>query len=66
MIERVLLVGLNHRLVTLLTVMLISVLCAEGLPKLRIETGLEGLISDSDPDRQAYLRAAEEFVSKKH
>lgn len=63
MIERVLLVGLNHRLVTLLTVALISVLCAQGLPKLRIETGLESLVSEADPDRQAYLRAAEEFGS---
>ena len=63
MIERLLLVGLNHRLVTLMMLVVISVLSAQGLPKLRIDTGLESLVSDSDPDRQAYLQATEEFGS---
>ena len=63
LIERVLLVGLNHRLVTFLLLVLVTALTADGLTKLRIDTGLESLISDADPDRQAYLRVSEEFGS---
>jgi hypothetical protein len=63
LIERVLLTGLNHRLITFLLLVLVSGLAAQGLLKLRIDTGLDSLISDADPDRQAYLRVADEFGS---
>ncbi len=63
MIERALMAGLNHRLLTVLLLALITALTAEGLPKLQVDTGLDSLISDADPDRQAYLRVAEEFGS---
>ncbi len=63
MIERVLLLGLNHRLVVFALLALVTALAADGLQRLRVDTGLHSLISDADPDRQAYLRVAEEFGS---
>ncbi len=35
----------------------------QGLYALRVDTGLDSLISDADPDRQAYLRVSREFGS---
>ena len=63
MIERLLLVGLNHRLVTFLVLLLVTVLSARGLTELEVDTGLGSLVADYDPDRQAYLRVTEEFGS---
>ena len=63
MIQSLLLFGTNHRLLSFLMLMLMTVLLAPGLTQLRIDTGLNSLISDADPDRQAYLRVTEEFGS---
>ncbi|MFT5448770.1 MAG: putative RND superfamily exporter protein/CRP-like cAMP-binding protein [Gammaproteobacteria bacterium] len=63
MIQRLTMFGLNYRLVTFTVLVLITALTAQGLPFLRIDTGLESLISDANPDRQAYLRVSEEFGS---
>lgn len=64
--ERILLFGANFRVLTLLLLLAISTLCANGLPKLVIDTGFDSLIPDSNPDRQAYLRVSEEFGSDNH
>ncbi|MFT5175250.1 MAG: putative RND superfamily exporter protein [Gammaproteobacteria bacterium] len=63
MLERLTMFGINHRLVTFAMLVLITALTAQGLPLLQVDTGLESLISDANPDRQAYLRVAEEFGS---
>ncbi len=63
MIDRVLLIGANHRLVAFLALVLVTVLTAPGITQLSVDTGLDSLIADSDPDRQAYLRVSEEFGS---
>ena len=63
MLERLTMFGINHRLVTFAMLVLITALTARGLPLLQVDTGLESLISDSNSDRQAYLRVAEEFGS---
>ncbi len=63
MIERILLIGANYRLVTFLVLMLITAFTAPGLLQVKVDTSFNSLISDSDPDRQAYLRVAEEFGS---
>ena len=64
--ERILLFGANFRVITLLLLVTISALCANGLPKLVIDTGFASLIPDSNPDRQAYLRVSQEFGSDNH
>jgi predicted RND superfamily exporter protein len=63
LIERLLMLGATSRLVTFMVLLLVTALTLPGLTKLRIDTGLASLISDSDPDRQAYLRVSEEFGS---
>ena len=63
MIERILLVGANARFVTFMVLVLITALTLPGIQYLKIDTGLGSLISDADPDRQAYLRVSEEFGS---
>jgi uncharacterized protein len=63
MIERLVMIGANSRLVTFMFLLLLTALAVPGLQYLRIDTGLASLISDSDPDRQAYLRVSEEFGS---
>jgi uncharacterized protein len=62
-IERILLVGANHRLLTFLMLALVTTVMAPGLLLLKVDTGLSSLISDADLDRQAYLRVSEEFGS---
>ena len=63
MIERLLLAGANHRLVAFLILVLITTLTAPGLTHLQLDTSFDSLIADTDPDRQAYQRVAEEFGS---
>ncbi|RKZ37307.1 MAG: hypothetical protein DRQ37_02165 [Gammaproteobacteria bacterium] len=63
MIDRLLMVGVNYRWLTLAFLVLATLVTGQGLKDLRIDTGLSTLISDADPDRQAYRRVAEEFGS---
>ncbi|MEM7407453.1 MAG: efflux RND transporter permease subunit [Pseudomonadota bacterium] len=63
MIERLLLVGANYRVVAFLVLVLVTALTSQGLTRLEIDTGFSSMIPDSNPDRQAYLRVSEEFGS---
>ena len=54
-------VGVNHRVVTLAVLVLVTALTARGLPQLVIDTGFSSLISDSDPDTLIYDLVAREF-----
>ena len=63
MFSKILMVGANHRFASLLLLVLITVAACFGLPKLTIDTGLNSLISDTDPDKAVYERVSTEFGS---
>jgi len=56
-------VGVNHRLVCFLFLVLVTYVTCLGLPKLRVDTGFSGMISDNDPNKLIYDRIAREFGS---
>ncbi len=55
--------GVNHRLAALLFLVLVTLVAGLGLPDLRVDTGFNSLISDTDPDKPIYDRIAREFGS---
>jgi predicted RND superfamily exporter protein len=63
MFSRLLMLGVNHRLATLIFLVLVTCVAGLGLPNLRVDTGFNSLIPDSDPDLPAYDRIAREFGS---
>lgn len=63
MFPRALMVGMNHRLATLLFLLSVTLFLGSGLQRLRIDTGLDSLISATDPNRQVLARVAREFGS---
>jgi len=63
MFFRFLMLGVNNRLATFLFLVLITCMTGLGLPKLRVDTGFDSLISDTDPDAPVYDRIAREFGS---
>ena len=63
MLKRVFLAGLEHRAASIACLAVLTVLAALGVPKVRIDTGFDRLISDNNADQQTYLRVAREFGS---
>ncbi|MBW1796885.1 MAG: MMPL family transporter [Deltaproteobacteria bacterium] len=63
MFSRLLMLGMNHRLATFIFLVLVTCVAGLGLPNLRVDTGFNSLIPDSDPDLPVYDRIAREFGS---
>lgn len=63
MFLQMLMVGLNHRRLSLIFLLAVTLLTAFGLPRLRIDTGFSSLISATDPSKQVYDKVAKEFGS---
>lgn len=63
MLQRLLLMGVEHRVASIACLLALTVLAALGVPKVRIDTGFDRLISDDNADRQTYLRVTREFGS---
>lgn len=55
--------GLRHRLPVLAVLLGLTALAATGLPRLHIDTGIESMIADGDPNRLMYEAVTEEFGS---
>jgi predicted RND superfamily exporter protein len=56
-----LLLTLKHRTAVVATLLLITVVTALGLPRIRVDTGVDSLIPASDPARLVYQRVMGEF-----
>lgn len=63
MFSRFIMLGVNHRLATLLFLLMVTCITGFGLPRLRVDTGFNSLISDTDPDKPIYDRVVREFGS---
>ncbi len=63
MIMKLFLVGLKHRLAVTLFLIIATLFAAAGLPKLKIDTGVDSLIPASDPSRLIYQQVVGEFGS---
>jgi len=63
MFEKIFFVSVRYRVVTLLVLLLITVLTSLGLPELRVDTGLDSLISAHDPHKADYDKVTAEFGS---
>ena len=63
MIMKLFLVGPNHRLAVTLFLLVATLFAAAGLPKLKIDTGVDSLIPASDPSRLIYQQVVGEFGS---
>ena len=63
MFSRIFMLGVNHRLISFLFLVLVTCVTGLGLPKLRVDTGFSSLIPESDPDVPIYNQVAQEFGS---
>jgi len=63
MFYRLLMLGLNHRLVALLLLILATAIAAMGLTRISVDTGFDSMISHTDPKIPVYDRVAGEFGS---
>ncbi len=63
MFTRFLMLGANHRLLTLLFLVLITCIAGLGLPRLKMDTDVYSLIPQSHPDKKAYDQIVQEFGS---
>ena len=63
MFKRIIMVGINHRLLTLLLLAAVTFAAAMGLPKLRVETGFDSPIALSDPNLKVLNRVTRQFGS---
>jgi len=61
MLARLLMLGLTHKLVAVVTILLLTLLTLTGLPRLTIDTGLDSLIPANDPTRLIYERISSQF-----
>jgi len=62
-VNRFFMLGLKHRWRVLFSLLALSLLFAGGLPRLHIDTGINSMIADSDPNRLMYEAVTEEFGS---
>ncbi|MFH1487458.1 MAG: MMPL family transporter [Pseudomonadota bacterium] len=60
---RFFMLGANHRLITLLFLVLVTYGASLGLPRLRVDTGFKSMVSLTDPNRTVYELVAREFGS---
>ncbi|MCP4041227.1 MAG: MMPL family transporter, partial [Gammaproteobacteria bacterium] len=63
MSSRILMLGANRRMLSMLLLVLVTLGTGMGLPNLRVDTGFSSLISNTDPDKMVYDRVADEFGS---
>lgn len=63
MIMEIFQVGIKHRLAVTLFLVAATFLAAAGLPKLKVDTGVDSLIPASDPSRLIYQQVVGEFGS---
>ena len=63
MFSRFLMLGVNHRLVSFLFLVLVTYVSYLGLSDLRVDTGFNSMISDTNPDKPVYDQIAREFGS---
>lgn len=63
MFFRLLMLGVNHRLITLLLLVSVTGMAGFGLPNLKVDTGFDSLISITDPNVPVYDQVAREFGS---
>lgn len=63
MIIKVFLIGLKHRLATILFLIIATLFAAAGLPQLKVDTGVDSLIPSRDPSRLIYQEVMGEFGS---
>jgi hypothetical protein len=63
MLRKLLLAGVERPYALVLCLLALTALAALGIPKVRIDTGLDRLIFASSADRQAYQRVTREFGS---
>ena len=61
--SRILIFATGHRLLILLAMVLLTALAASGIPRLHIDTGVDSMIADGDPNRLVYESVIEEFGS---
>jgi len=54
MLHKLFMVGVEHRAASIACLLALTVLASLGVPKVRIDTGFERLISDDNADRQTY------------
>ncbi len=63
MFFRLIMFGVNHRLTTFLFLVLVTFVTGLGIPKLRVNTGFNSLIPQTNPDAPIYDRIVQEFGS---
>lgn len=63
MFTRLLMLGVNHRLVSFFFLVLVTYVSYLGLSDLRVDTGFSSMISDTNPDKPVYDQIAREFGS---
>lgn len=63
MFERILFFGINHRVLTLMLILAISLAAIPGLMLLEVDTGLSSMMPDNNPERSNYDRIISEFGS---
>lgn len=61
MLNRLFMIGANHRLGTFLFLTLITVCALLGVPRLKVDTGFDSLVPDSDPNLPYYKEISREF-----
>ena len=62
MFSRFIMLGVSHRLATIVFLVLVTCITGFGLPRLSVDTGFNSLISDTDPDKPIYDWIAREFA----
>ena len=63
MFFRLIMFGVNHRVTTFLFIVLVTFATGLGIPKLRVDTGFNNLIPQSNPEVPIYDRIVQEFGS---
>lgn len=63
MFFRIIMLGVNHRLASSLFLVLVTLVASLGLPNLRVDTGFNSLIPETDTNIPIYDRIAREFGS---
>ena len=63
MFSRFFMLGVNHRLVSFLFLVVVTYVSYLGLSDLRVDTGFNSMISDTNPDKLVYDQIVREFGS---
>lgn len=63
MISALMLLGIRHRTIVLLAVVIVTVMTGAGLGRLEVDTSFNSLIPSDEPERLVYQRVMDEFGS---